>query len=317
MFPPSQHTMSFPISDATERLARQPKWSYALRQTLPQTWHVIKIEQERVILGLERLETLLTPGNLTRREDCRKLGAWAFSLLGRCRKIGEMGSHDVAVLRQLGKSALWAEHKLRMRQAGRGIPTVAIQRQPNDGESEAAFAEEEAPKAVSHDFHGSASVDDENGQDCNEVRDILPNPGECERAEDITGAGSKSNNEASSRDAKEASPAADGSKSTIQDSASTESTEEDVTELERVRQELLAKVASTESSLLGPEEPSGKADDLSVTNADAFESETQALASLDMIVTIIGERFGQRDLLAAREVWGEMRCDDLDHHQRS
>ena len=39
--------------------------------------------------------------------------------------------------------------------------------------------------------------------------------------------------------------------------------------------------------------------------ADALELKKRAFATLDIIITIVGEVFGQRDLLDSREVWGE------------
>ena len=36
---------------------------------------------------------------------------------------------------------------------------------------------------------------------------------------------------------------------------------------------------------------------------------TRLLATLDMIITVVGEFYGQRDLLAGRIVWGELDMD--------
>ena len=57
--------------------------------------------------GLNVMETLLTRRNLGDSNIRKNLGAWSWALLARCREVGEMGSEDVAVLRILGKRAVW------------------------------------------------------------------------------------------------------------------------------------------------------------------------------------------------------------------
>lgn len=44
--------------------------------------------------------------------------------------------------------------------------------------------------------------------------------------------------------------------------------------------------------------------------ADNREQTTRLLVTLDMIITIVGEFYGQRDLLGGRIVWGELDTDN-------
>ena len=49
--------------------------------------------------------------------------------------------------------------------------------------------------------------------------------------------------------------------------------------------------------------------DNELSSSDDDEHITRLLATLDMIITVVGEFYGQRDLLAGRIVWGELDMD--------
>lgn len=155
-----------------------------------------------VVAGLAVLETLLSAANLHKRKH---MGAWAWGLLAQCREVGQMGSEEVGVLRDLGKKARGI-----LRAIMAGIAEDGLE----DDDDEADRSEAEADDA--------------------EPVLSIPNP---------------------SSDP-----------------------------LAAARQRLL--------------------DSLTPSSRDASDETT--LATLDMIVTIVGEFYRQRDLLDGRILWGEL-----------
>ena len=68
------------------------------------------LSQEAILIGLEALEALLGRESMGGTEG-RRIGAWAWGLLGRCRGPEEMVSEEVGVVRGVGKAAVraWRE----------------------------------------------------------------------------------------------------------------------------------------------------------------------------------------------------------------
>ncbi len=210
------------------------------------------LPQDKVIRGLEILESLLTLGNL-QGEKGRNIGAWAWGLLGRCREVGEMGSEEVGVVRGVGKMAGWV---LRRMVAGEGFGGEEEGEEVEDGDGEEARLEDAKEDGVA-DGVGSHILDDED-----------------------------------------------------EDSA-----------LAEARKRVIASLDSAE-----PLEPILASKDLQDQPADeheaSIEPEVDAVASgpakveendlhsvhatLDMIITIIGECYGQKDLLDSRLLWEEI-----------
>lgn len=71
--------------------------------------------------------------------------------------------------------------------------------------------------------------------------------------------------------------------------------------------------AEEQSETSGPENAPDAAKmnepDDELPSSDIDEDITRLLATLDMIITVVGEFYGQRDLLAGRIVWGELDMD--------
>ena len=204
--------------DSLRRLASasHQEWrSYITRET-PRPTLVYGIPQEAVLKGMEMLTTLLKP---TRKEDpgrWSKIGAWAWSLLARCREVSEMGSEEVSVCRGLGKEAVWV---LRVVETG-AAPDLGI----------------------------SSDLAEEDDRKC-------PDPNET--TVDVNDGG-----------------------------------------LQGSTQHSVIPSASTTQSLN---------DQQSLPDHLKLADGSQGLRSLtlDMIITIVGEMYGQRDLLEARFIWGE------------
>ena len=209
------------------------------------------------------IETLLTSRNLLGQEG-RNLGAWCWGLLTRCRDIGEMGSEEVSVLREVGKKAVRLGGKIRY--GGR------------DAEEEQMVVDHEEVA----DWEENREVDD-GGDD---------QDGKGEPDEGLV--------------AGQPLPDTDGTILGVGEiQTNVPSTLESIPD--RVDDDSLAQAKESLLSQFSTSEPSPLHRDVEEEqeNDQKEEIEVDALAMLDMVVTIIGELYGQRDLLDQREVWGE------------
>ena len=232
-----------------------------------------QMPQENIIRGLETLDEVLTAGNLKGKRG-RRIGAWAWGLLGRCRDVGEMGSEEVGVLRGLGKRAGWC-----LRRLGAGEEV--------GGEEGKKGAEEEGEEEEGDEKgggQGGDEFDEEDGEITHgDDHDVTPN-----------------------------SPHDDAG---------------DETSLDEARERLLSSLPPSSQPQTEPSSSTGKANDkIDVmdeidqparpqSNGEAKSDERPGgsgydpmavHATLDMIVTIVGECYGQKDLLNGRLLWEEL-----------
>jgi len=223
------------------------------------------LPQESVIAGLGILGEVLTRTNLKSRKG-KFAGAWAWGLLARCREVGQMGSEEVGVLRDLGKQAVWLLRRIR---AGEVVDEEG-QEQDLDGEDPVEAGEDE--------------IEDEGDA---EVGEMLDSQGDVEIPTEIIANGT----------------ATDGSLLAAKS-----------TSLSCDSDELLAAAQNRLLSSLGPTDESSApavSDEMVEEHAQMQEGEgvvdqATILATLDMIVTIVGEFYGQRDLLDGRLLWDEL-----------
>ena len=259
--------------------------------------------------GLERLEVLLPQRKnlLGSSGQGEFLGAWAWALLARCRSIGEIGSEDVATIRSLGKTAASLKATIRQRTLNERAP----------GELESWAEDEKDSQGVEDRYEGvDEDIDMDNAQD---DMSRLPKVG---NGAHICGTNEEKVEEAPNEKVtqQELNENGDNAEDRIQ------------LKLAKRRAMLLCAVSGASSNLLGPssgdlpdqhstietelvESDSTSGVSLPCSNssrsknggkeADVKELEERAFATLDIIITIVGEVFGQRDLLDAREVWGE------------
>lgn len=229
------------------------------------------LSQEAVLQGLSIIEGKLSEENLRGNEN---LGLWIWGLLGRCRDVGEMGSEEVGILRDLGKKAIWV---LRGVQAG--------------------FANADE---VDVDSEGSEDEEVETGMDTEQ------------------GAG-LGNGSYSAKDTTAGAEAPDQMKNELALSHGSNTDES----LEAVKARMLASLPpeSLETNPNNKDDPIGIQSPSSPNlHAGQFassektpppalngidEQATKLQATLDMIITIVGEFYGQRDLLSGRLSWDE------------
>ena len=266
--PPSAEMTSPPTLTYTRR-----EWRNKLLKITPRPTVLARISQEAVILGLEVLEDVLTAGNL-RSEYGKNIGAWAWGLLARCRDMGMMGSEEVGVLRMLGKKAVWL---LRRIAAGEVIQEEEVE----DGETEEKGYEDERDDEV--DMRNT----DVNG-DTTEI-------------------------EASSQ------TEIDPTTATNQDTSPSKAQDDQLT-LDEARQRILSSLEPTNeiqktsnpidaNTLPSPNHhhvPEEEANSTTTTPIKPSVDQQAIHATLDMIVTIVGEFYGQKDLLDGRLLWDEM-----------
>lgn len=257
-----------------------------------------QLQQDNVVHGLNMLETLLIKKNLAKGKE---LGTWGWGLLARCRPVGEMGSEEVGILRSLGKKAVW---QLRGMMAGR---------------EEDEWAEEEMDGLIDEEAEGDSAaglgkVQLDGDQDL--VRETEKSVEKTLKPPDAIQANLIPNTTptpgTSSRDRLELS----------QGQLETASNTSDA--LEQARQLLLSSLTQSSSPTVTSYTPKNgtskplkeiAGDDPPPAVPEAQSSKEQendehpdicTYATLDMIVTIVGEFYGQRDLLNGRVLWDEM-----------
>ncbi len=261
---------------------RKPRiWRAKILRTTPTMVLLAQLTQESVICGLEVLESLLVWANLKGGRG-NSVGAWAWGLLGRCREVGQMGSEEVGVLRNLGKQSVWL---LRRISAGEVIGGAADETDEEVGQEDEEDGEEEEERV-------------EEGADCLDVADT--DDGFSPYIDPITSAvlGQDGNS--------------------------------DIHPIATMADADLAKAKQHIINSLGTNQASTNATETNADNGDGVQSPTPTYpvtdleldseevlkerahekatihATLDMLITIIGEFYGQRDLLDGRLLWDEM-----------
>ena len=244
----------------------QSQWRLHLQSSDPLLVQLACMDSESVLEVIKILTG--TMGQTVRSRSLDKIsrfGAWAWGLLGKCRDRTELGSEEIAILRELGKRAVQLLVGIKDKiEQGYNVREEAAATVEDSGECEeqddakAMLIDEPVTDVVLGDGHG---IDDTSPQKEN----LDPN-----------GA-------ASSR--------------------------QGATALEMAKRRL-------ESSFLAMEtvqSPSADAmngsagDRLGMNKAKhILDVDQQTRMTLDMILTIVGESYGQRDLLELRDIWGEV-----------
>lgn len=244
--------------------ATHGQWRFNLTYTEPPIQVVACMSQEGVIRGLARLETILSKNNLHGHVSGKVLGAWCWALLGKCKDLGEMSSEEVGVVRMVGKTALKLGQKLRMQtRMGQETQTEDVEEEDLEG------YEEPGDLAVEGDIAADVDTTSEVMRE-NEKKLVTDGPVD---EKQLSGNGARNGDGDEQME--------EGELDKMEDPA-----------------ELLAKAKETMLSRVCLTSPTSPAD-----GRHEGDVEARTLATLDMIVTIVGELYGQRDLLDAREVW--------------
>jgi regulator of vacuolar morphogenesis len=232
------HPISFPRHSKNA----QKEWRRLLLAVDPQMVQLACMDMDTV-LGVMIIAGRLMSENVRSGDATlvRRIGAWVWGLLGKCRDSGQLGAQEIGDIRELGKRAIRILQKLR--------ETKELQ---DDGEDD--MSESDVDMEV-----------DENAQVAKNERVI-----EDQSAAQALGQ-----------------PGAE------------KATDPEELRLAKARLEARVQASGIESTsqILGEED--GEIEE----EAIGPDVETQTRAMLDMIITVVGEHYRQRDLLEAREIW--------------
>ena len=264
-------------------------WRGKILNTAPVMAVLARLTQESVIWGLEVLESLLALANL-RGKKGKHVEAWTWGLLGKCREVGQMGSEEVGVVRKLGKRAVWLLRRIRAGDVTGGtIDELDVNTEEEEGEEE---------------DDGDRELEDEKlqgGADPTYPDDA--DDGHSSNIDPITTAELGNNGNNGNSEARSLVTSSDA-------------------DLEKAKQHILnslgtdqAHTASAEANASNNDGTKSPTLNLKVTELEVDvegslkgkADEKEGLhATLDILVTIIGEFYGQRDLLDGRLLWDEM-----------
>ncbi|PGH05070.1 hypothetical protein GX51_03168 [Blastomyces parvus] len=236
----------------------------------------------------------------------KRLGAWAWGLLGRCRDVGEMGSEDVGDIRELGKRAARILVKVRESEAVdvQGMD-VGEGGEADEEEGEEIEGEQEEPGYGTRDDineNGDVDVDVDVGEyhvdELNITDDVVSTGGNITKH--ITAHGETDrdiitpSNGVDVQDELEAAKARLQARLHHQQGGDTPEPKENETEREGNND-----IDYDEGE--EAEEEEGEVDD----DYESRNVQQYTRAMLDMIISVIGEFYGQRDLLEFRDIWEE------------
>lgn len=242
-----------------------------------------QLSQDAVLQGIQMLESRLATGGLLRKKS---LSLWSWGLLARCRDAGQMGSEEIGILRDLGKRAVWLLRGLR---AGMNHDTQDEEIESEDGDTRPSVngLEKDGDEYRNHE---------ENDQECSNPEAKASTLSTRLRLDEAE-ATSTANPSESPRHDSDIDDALAAAKARI---------------LSSLTQDTLALEPSspaeeTRSILNEGHSISQDADTAGSAQMQEQQGEMLRLnATLDMIITIVGEFYGQRDLLEGRLVWGEV-----------
>lgn len=249
---------SHPISLPRHSFTARKEWRWLLLAVDPQMVQLACMDMDSVLGAMGIMARLMSEnfrsGDV---ERVRRIGAWAWGLLGKCREVGQLGTQEVGDIRDLGKRAVKILQKMK---------------EEEDEEQELAGQDE------------GSSVEDESQQD--------------EQAPLEEG------NATETRDTNEVDVPAE-------DAPAQDAEADSVHKLEAAKARLQARLQGEDPEPIAEAvEPAAEQDtaDIATEEADieskAADLAGQIRAMLDMIITVVGEFYGQRDLLEKREVWG-------------
>jgi Survival motor neuron (SMN) interacting protein 1 (SIP1) len=246
----------------------QQRWRFLLLNQEPQMAQLACMDMETILELVKLLKGLLASTVRSRSQmKIERLGAWVWGVLGRCNDAGQLGSEEVSELRELGKRAVGLLVGIRDRSG----KVYGYQEEEEEEEEEGEIAE----------------WDDMNVGECGD-EDTADGSIEYDTSVTVDSARLLS-------EAKELELA----KAALQEQLRSE----DETQLNggHVNGE-----DEGEGDTGGREEEEGEEEEEEEDNSDEranMSVDERVCVTLDMIITIVGEVYGQRDLLEFRDMW--------------
>lgn len=276
---------SHPISLPRGSRPARKEWRRLLLSVDPQMVQLACMDMDSVFGVLEIMARVMSE-NLRSGDPVkvRRIGAWAWGLLGKCREVGQLGTEEVGDIRDLGKRAVKILGRLREDEDRDRLMSTALDKEESDQEQELVQEDD--------DRDGNGDGDDHAHED-----DYVPELGDDNANATVSGI--------LDHDMPDAEPEPGPTPSLV--------------ELDAAKARLQARLQPSDSSeqqrqqqpteatnIRDNQNNQGLESELELRlNGDAIDVAKQTRAMLDMIITIVGEYYGQRDLLAAREIWDE------------
>lgn len=269
------HPITFPYHLKEARL----EWRRIIFTSDPQMVQLACMDMETVLNVLRLLGNMI-PECINGKDatQIRRVGAWAWGLLGRCRDVGELGSKEVGELRNFGKQAVSVLIKLnKLESKNLGDESMVLELEDrNELGDELGLPEETAETTTP-------------GNPADEIADTsMPIPtteplplGDTEALDELEAAKLRL-------------------QARLQESVDYEDEELEADMAVRRRRNTSSPLSDDEvvqtcqSQETAPEVPSQN-------TIKCIDKQSRAL--LDMIITVVGDLYGQRDLLLQREVW--------------
>ena len=247
---------SHPISFPRHSVAAKKEWRRLLLSVDPQMAQLACMDMDSV-LGVLGIMARLMSENFRSgdAERVRRIGAWAWGLLGKCREVGQLSTEEVGEIRELGKRAVKILHKMKEDEKN-NLAKQAEEFSADDDENQQEHAAQEENNLGSGDATGV------------EMQDQFVQAEEAQP--DVT------------VDELEA------AKARLR---------------ERLQDQDQEPIAGTNTSAIMQETGEPAADAKMDIEEGTVDLTKQIHAMLDMIILVVGEFYGQRDLLRAREVW--------------
>ncbi|OAX83854.1 hypothetical protein ACJ72_01784 [Emergomyces africanus] len=289
-----------PISLPRYNKRARAEWERILLTKDPHMAQLACMDMQSV-LGLLAIVTRLLSKVVRGRDSVqvKRLGAWAWGLLGRCRPVGEMGSEEVGDIRELGKRAARILVKVRESEAVKVMDMQGSGLDMDDGdggEEEVGETEEEKDEpgyGTREDINGDGDGDgDENQADgLDFTTNVTHANGNI--TEHISAHGEGINTPTNGMDAQDELEAA---RARLQARLLPQQTSDQM----ELREGEMEDVDNSHGDY---EEDGEVGDDDSYYDEESKSVQQYTRAMLDMIISIIGEFYGQRDLLESRDIW--------------
>ncbi|KAJ5294143.1 hypothetical protein PENANT_c009G08328 [Penicillium antarcticum] len=223
-----------PISLPRNAWSAHKEWRRLLLAVDPNMVQLACMDSDSVLEVLELVARMMS--DVVRSEDTerlRRIGAWAWGLLGKCREVGELSTEHVGTIRNLGKRAATIMRKIQETEKNR-------------------FQDEEDSELPESDLEDTPQLKMQDQYADERKEDELPVNAE------------------------------------VQDLSTIDASEQ--SQLEAAKARLQAQI----------QDSAGISKSTESFNEDLL---TRTRSLLDMVITVVGEHYGQRDLLDAREIW--------------
>ncbi|KAI9769358.1 MAG: hypothetical protein M1840_004059 [Geoglossum simile] len=262
--------------------ASYSRWHRLLRATDPLPVQLSAMDQVAAL----RLIRLITQNGFLKRDKIfdSRVSRWIWGLLGRVEDVGVMGSQDVGIIRDLGKRAVWVvEGLMERKRRDAEVDVEEIESGEPDGGVEEYMdtdeTKEEGGVLGGDNFEPSLGGEHTIYTPAIDSATAMPKDEELEEGE-------------------------------ISDSPEEPTVDTAADELEAAKTRLMARVSAAEhngtaANGANGSENAGKEGALA-GGEEHWERESNVRGTLNMIITVVGELYGQRDLLKHRDLLWEL-----------